>query len=318
MMCSSKHRLLPGLTFIAAAAFCLVLTACTESAGPKPGAVESPNSVDVAEVAPATPLAPAAASNVSPAVSAACMTESLPVKQTGRLTIGTDKPGYPPYIIDDDPTNGKGLESAVAYAIADKLGFRPDQVEWVVVPFNSSYAPGPKDFDFDINQIGITPDRLQVVDFSEAYYHAPQAVVAMEGSKIANATTLAELKTPKLGVQVGTTSLEAIRVVIQPTTAVQVFDDTAAATTSLMNGNIDGLVADLPTAMYLRDAVLEQAKVVGTFAAAQGDSWGLLFEKGSALVPCVNQALADLRVSGRLDEITHEWMDPSTNAPELK
>jgi polar amino acid transport system substrate-binding protein len=151
------------------------------------------------------------------AVAETCTKDSLAVKTAGTLTVGTDKPAYPPYFENDDPTNGKGFESAVAYAVADKLGFSPTEVKWKVVPFNSSYAPGPKDFDFDLNQISITPQRAKRVDFSTPYYTAPQAVVALKKSPAANATTLAELKDAKLGVQVGTTSLDAVAATIAST-----------------------------------------------------------------------------------------------------
>jgi polar amino acid transport system substrate-binding protein len=140
----------------------------------------------------------------------ACAKDGLPLENTGQLTVGTDKPAFPPYFVDDDPTNGKGFESAVAYAVADELGFAKDEVEWTVVPFNSSYAPGPKDFDFDINQISITPQREKAVDFSRPYYTAPQAVVVPKSSEFANAETFAELEGATVGVQIGTTSLDAV------------------------------------------------------------------------------------------------------------
>lgn len=139
---------------------------------------------------------------------------TLPTLTEGTLTVGTDKPAYPPYFEDDDPSNGKGFESAVAYAVAGKLGYATEDVKWVVVPFNKSYAPGNKDFDFDINQISITPKRAEAVTFSEGYYTVNQAVVALNDSPIANATTVDELKTAKLGAQVGTTSLAFIQDVV--------------------------------------------------------------------------------------------------------
>ena len=303
-------------------ALALTLTSCGQASPEGTSTVERAesthtNSSSVASQ-PASSSASVASQPASIALPAACAKDALPVKKPGRLTIGTDKPGYPPYIVDDDPTNGKGFESALAYAVAGQLGFAKDEVAWMVVPFNSSYAPGPKSFDFDINQIGINADRRQGADFSDPYYHAPQAIVTLEGSKIVSATTLAELATAKLGVQIGTTTLDAVKAVIHPTNDVQVFDDTAAATAALKNGNVDGIAADLPTAIYLRDAVLEKAKVLGTFSAQQGDNWGLLFEKGSPLVPCVNEALRAIKASGELDRITHEWMDASANAPELR
>ena len=136
-----------------------------------------------------------------------CSIANLPLTTPGTLTIGTDKPAYPPYFEDNDPSNGKGFESAVAYAVAENLGFTADQVTWITVPFNSSYAPGAKDFDFDINQISITPKRQETVDFSDGYYAVQQAVIAVDGTPGASATTIADLQGLKLGAQVGTTSL---------------------------------------------------------------------------------------------------------------
>jgi polar amino acid transport system substrate-binding protein len=155
----------------------------------------------------------------------ACTKDQLDTVSSGTLTVGTDKPAYPPYFEDDDPTNGKGFESAVAYAIAEKLGFTQDEVKWTVVPFNSSYAPGEKKFDFDVNQISITPKRAERVDFSEPYYTAPQAVVALKDSGAADATDLASLKDAQLGVQIGTTSLDAVDATIQPSKQPKVFND---------------------------------------------------------------------------------------------
>ncbi len=248
----------------------------------------------------------------------ACAVESLALKTAGKLTIGTDSPAFEPWFVDNDPTNGKGFESAVAYAVAKELGLASDQVEWKVVPFNSSYAPGDKDFDFDINQISITDERAQVVDFSDGYYTAAQAVVTVEDSKIAAATSLGELQGAKLGAQVGTTSLKAIQDGINPSEEPAVFDDTAAAAAALVNGQIDGLVADLPTALYLAAAEIDGGVVLGQFEVPGLDEeqFGLLFEKGSGLVDCVNRALASLQTSGELAAIQDEWLGDAV-APAL-
>ncbi len=245
----------------------------------------------------------------SASASADCSPAALNLVQPGKLTIGTDTPAYPPYFEDDKPANGKGFESAVAYKVAEGLGFTPAQVEWKVVPFNSSYAPGAKDFDFDINQISITPERSKVVDFSDGYYQVNQAVVALPKSPIAKATTIAELKDAKLGAQVGTTSLQFITDTVQPTTEVQVFNDTNDAKSAMQNGTIDGIVVDLPTAYYITAAEIPNAKIVGQFAATEGsDEFGLLFQKGNSLVGCVNQVLATLKSSGELQRIQDQWL----------
>ena len=250
-----------------------------------------------------------ASASPSPSASVDCSPESLQTLTPGTLTVGTDSPAYPPYFEDDDPSNGKGFESAVAYAVADQLGFSQDQVTWVTVPFNKSYAPGAKDFDFDINQISITPKRQKAVDFSEGYYTVNQAVVALEDSPIANATTLAELQEAKLGAQVGTTSLDFITEDIQPTQQPMVYNDTNDAKSALEAGQIDGIVVDLPTAYYVTAVEFDNAKIVGQFPAQEGgEEFGLLMAKGSPLVTCVNQALTSLKESGELQQIQDEWL----------
>jgi polar amino acid transport system substrate-binding protein len=247
-----------------------------------------------------------------------CAPEQLALISDGQLTVGTDKPAYPPYFEDDDPTNGKGFESAVAYAIADELGFTQDQVKWEVVPFNSSYAPGPKKFDFDINQISITPKRAERVDFSNPYYTAPQAIVTLKSAPTADATTLAELSDVKLGVQVGTTSLDAANEVIKPSTPPQVFNDSNDTVRALKTKRVDAIVVDLPTAFYLTAAEIPEAKITGQFDAPGGDDWGVVLAKDSELTACVNQAIDALQSSGELEQITDEWMGGQAGAPELQ
>ena len=256
----------------------------------------------------------------SPTASDQCATENLPLLEPGTLTIGTDSPAFPPWFKGNDPTNGKGFESAVAYAVAEELGFSDDQVSWVKVPFNSSYKPGEKDFDFDINQISITPARAKVVDFSEGYYEAAQAVIALDGTPIADATTVAELADFNLGAQTGTTSLTVIREVVQPANDPAVFEDTNAAKQALLNEQVDGILADLPTAFYITAVEIPQATLIGQFTPATGEKeeFGLLFEKGSELVPCVNEALATLRDDGTLDQIEQQWLSDVVDVPELQ
>ena len=247
-----------------------------------------------------------------------CAYENLTTINPGMLTVGTDTPAYPPYFSDDDPTNGEGFESAIAYAVGSQLGFAPMDVKWEVVPFNTSYAPGNKNFDFDINQISITPERAEVVDFSDGYYTVNQAVVALNGSPIAGATTITELKDAKLGAQVGTTSLSFVTEVVQPTDEPYVFNDTNDAKSALQNGQIDGIVVDLPTAYYVTAAEFDNSKIVGQFqAAAGGEEFGLLFQQGNPLVNCVNKALTTLKDSGELQEIQDAWL-AGTSAPYFK
>jgi polar amino acid transport system substrate-binding protein len=278
-------------------ALSLVLAACGDDE-------EEPASQD--QAAESTPAADA------------CAKDQLQTFKDGTLTVGTDKPAFPPYFEDDDPTNGKGFESAVAYAIARELGFEQSEVEWTVVPFNASYRPGPKDFDFDVNQISITPAREKRVDFSEPYYQAPQAVIAAKGSPAADATSLADLKDATIGVQIGTTSLDAVNASIQPSEQPKVFDDSNAVVAAIKQDQVDAVVVDLPTALFLTAVELPNASVVGQFDAPGGDRWGALLAKDSPLTDCVNQAIGKLKDSGELDEITRQWMSESADAPVLQ
>ena len=247
-----------------------------------------------------------------------CSKSQLALVNSGQLTVGTDKPAFPPYFEDDDPTNGKGFESAVAYGVAKNLGFSNADVKWTVVPFNSSYAPGPKKFDFDINQISITPAREKVVDFSDPYYVAPQAVVVGKGSDLASASSLSDLKDASIGVQIGTTSLDAVNDVIQPSNDPKVFNDSNDVVTALKQNQVDAIVADLPTAFYITAAQVPGSKIIGQFKAPGGDSFGLLLAKDSKLTPCVNKALGKLESSGELKQITDRWMGEAAGAPELR
>jgi len=256
----------------------------------------------------------------SSADTADCTPAKLDLLQAGRLNIGTDSPAYEPWFSDDDPTNGKGYESAVAYAVADELGFARGDVRWVKVPFNSSYAPGAKKFDFDINQISITAARQKVVDFSEGYYSAAQAVIALKGGKAADLTSVSGLKDLRLGAQTGTTSLSAITDVIKPSAQPLVYDDTNQAKQSLLNGQTDAILADLPTAFYITSVEIPKATIVGQFQPETGrrEQFGLLFEKGSGLVPCVNQALGTLKKDGTLAGLEKRWLSDVVDVPVLK
>jgi polar amino acid transport system substrate-binding protein len=247
----------------------------------------------------------------------ACKPGQLETQTKGVLTVATDKPAYPPYFENDDPTNGEGFESAVAYAIGKHLGFPAAKVKWTVEPFESSYAPGPKNFDFDVNQISITPPRAKEVDFSSPYYTANQAIVALKSSEAAKATSLADLADAKIGVQLGTTSLEGVEEEIEPSTQPQVFNTSNDVVTALKNEEVDAVVVDLPTALYLTAAQVPAATVVGQFSAPGGDQWGALLTKGSSLTGCVSRAVDAMRKSGELDEITKRWMSQAAGAPEL-
>jgi polar amino acid transport system substrate-binding protein len=270
--------------------------------------------------ATAAPAAPAA-------VSASCAKASLSLVKPGVLTVGTDNPAYPPWYGGDpghgwkvsDPTSGKGYESAVAYAVAKQLGFTPSQVQWTYVPFNRSFSPGKKPFDFDINQISYSPARAKVVTFSNSYYDVNQALVVLKGSKITKVHSVAGLRPYKLGAQLGTTSYQFIVDKIKPSSRPAVFPQNAGAIQALKNGQIDGLVVDLPTAFYVTAVQVPNGTILGQFStAAGGEHFGMVFAKGDSLAACVNGALAKLKANGTLARIQQQWLAKATGAPVLK
>ena len=259
-----------------------------------------------------------------------CEKADLELVNTGQLTIGTDNPAFPPWFEGgtpegsdweiNDPSTGEGFESAVAYAVAEKLGFSDDEVEWVVVPFNNSFRPGDKNFDFDINQISVTAERDRAVDFSDSYYDVNQSLVALNGTPIAEADSIDDLKQYRLGAQVGTTSLAYIQENIQPDQEPRVYDTSNDVVSAINAKQIDGIVVDLPTAFFLVGAEeVKNGTVVGQFASVGGqEHFGMLFEEGNRLRDCVNGALAELKDDGTLDQIQQEWLSEKTSAPVLE
>jgi polar amino acid transport system substrate-binding protein len=234
----------------------------------------------------------------------------------GVLTIATGEPAFPPYVINDaTPEDGQGFESAVAMAVAKELGFEGAGVTWVRTPFDAAIAPGPKDFDFNLQQYTITPERAEVVDFSDGYYTAAQAVFGLADSPAATAKTIADLKGLNIGVAAGTTSIGYVEETIQPDAEVQIFNDNAAAKVALESKQIDAIVSDLPTALYITAVEIEGTKVFGQIEGSGTDEFGLLLAKDSPLTDCVNIALANLKASGQLDQITTTWMSEYTEAP---
>jgi polar amino acid transport system substrate-binding protein len=264
---------------------------------------------------------PAAAAGTGTGTSsgAGCSPASLNLVTKGTLTVATDTPAYAPWFDDNKPADGKGFESAVAYAIADKLGFTQSQVKWVTEPFDNSYAPGPKNFDFDLNQISITDERKKAVDFSSGYYTVTQGVITLKTSKYAGATSLAALKPAKIGVQIGTTSQQAVQGKIAPSQQVAVFNTTDDEVNALKNGQIDALVTDLPTVFYLTGSSIDNGKVVGQFDYTDSgtEQFGALFAKGNPLVACVDKAIDQLKSSGELASLTAQWLSTSAAAPKL-
>jgi polar amino acid transport system substrate-binding protein len=261
-----------------------------------------------------------------------CAKSNLQLVTSGQLTIGTDNPAFDPYFqgptghewtgqFNHDPYNDQGFEDATAYAVAQQLGFTKDQVKWVAVPFNNSYKPGPKNFDFYLAQVSYSPQRAQGADLSDSYYDVQQAVVALQGTPIASATSVADLKSYTFGTQIGTTSYDLIQNVVQPSQSTQVYDTLNAALQALKNGQIDGLVTDFPTAYYMANIQLDNGTVVGILPNANSASpehFSMVLQKGSSLTPCVNAALSALHADGTLAQIQDRWLNQAAHAPALQ
>jgi len=235
----------------------------------------------------------------------------------GVLTVATDNPVFTPWFVKNKPSNGQGYESAVAYAIARQLGFSNSQVVWVTEPFSSSYAPGPKKFDFDINEISYTPQRAQAVTFSNSYYDVQQAIVALKGTPIVTQHTAADLKKYAYGDQVGTTGLTYITNNIQPTQQPKVFDTLSEVSAALEAHRIDALITDTPTAQYMASAQLKHAVLVAQFPSV-GEHYGLLFHLGNPLVNCVNKAIATLRANGTLQQLQQKYLQIYLTFPTIQ
>ena len=274
--------------------------------------------------------APATTAATTDGSAEGCAKENLETISDGRLTIGTDNPAFPPWFEGgvpegsdweiNDPATGEGFESAVAYAVAGELGFAEDEVDWVVVPFNNSFRPGDKNFDFDINQISVTEERDRAVDFSDSYYDVNQALVGLQGKPIADATSLDDLGDYQLGAQVGTTSLEYIQDVIEPSKEARVYDTSNDVVAALNGDQIDGIVVDLPTAFFLvGSGEVKNGAVVGQFPSTGGqEHFGMLFEDGNPLRDCVNEALATLKEDGKLEQLQQQWLSDKTSAPVIE
>ncbi|HEX8498765.1 MAG TPA: ABC transporter substrate-binding protein [Actinomycetales bacterium] len=278
----------------------------------------------LAACAPADEAASPSTSASSGTASAdTCTKATLPTREDGVLTVGTDKPAYEPWFVDDDPTSGKGFESAVAYAVAAELGYSPSDVKWAVVSFTQATSPGPKTFDVDVNQVSITEVRKKTLDFSSGYYDVAQAVVTSKGSKAAGVTSIADLKGLRLGTQVGTTSYTAATEVIAPTEKVAVFNTNDDAKAALANGQVDAIVVDLPTALYLSavpaaDGGIDDGLLVGQLpASGTPEQFGMVLDKGSPLTACVSGAVDKLRADGTLGELEQTWLTDTAGAPVL-
>ena len=260
-----------------------------------------------------------AASLVLSACAPASETAGLTITE-GKLTIGTGQPAYEPWVVGDNPESGEGFEAAVAYAVAEKLGYKKEDVVWVRTTFDEAIAPGPKNFDFNLQQYSITAERAKNVDFSTPYYSTSQTVITIEGSKAFSATSIADLQGLVIGAATGTTSYQAITDVIKPTTEAQAFNSNDDAVAALKSGQIDALVVDLPTALYEVAADLTGGKIIGQLpdTSTGGDQFGLVLDKGSKLTAKVSAAVDALRADGTLAAIEAKWLADFAQAPVLK
>jgi polar amino acid transport system substrate-binding protein len=241
-----------------------------------------------------------------------CDVSNPPLFEEGQLTVATDRPAFPPWF-EGSPKDYSGFEGDLAAEIAERMEL---DIEWVVEPFNKSYAPGSKDYDFDINQISVTPEREEAVDFSDSYFNNQQGVLVMKDSPVADATSVEDLKSAQLGAQVGTTSLKFISDVIQPESDPKVFDTTNDVKSALESGQIDALVTDLVTTVYLRDIEINGSEVIGQYET--NEPFGMLFEEGNPLVDCVNQVLAEVKEDGTLEKLQEKWLQDYLSVPVLE
>ena len=248
---------------------------------------------------------------------AAC--DTLPLKEDGALTVATGEPAFEPWVVGDDPTSQEGFEAAVVYAVAEELGIDADAVTWVRTGFDEAIAPGEKDYDFNVQQYGITDERDEVVDFSDSYYEIEPAIVGFDDNEIASATSVADLQGLRLGAAIGSTSLDYIENVIQPDADALVFDDNAAVKAAFDAGQVDGVVFDLPTAYYITSVEIEGSSIVGVLPVeGEAEELGFVFEDGSPLVECVNEALATLTEDGTLAELEDTWLNQGGDIPTLE
>ncbi|MGD9710663.1 MAG: transporter substrate-binding domain-containing protein [Thermomicrobiales bacterium] len=269
----------------------------------------------VAAALTATPRLAAMAQDATPQASPAASPvaglfdiSTLPLRNPGRLTIHADQPLYPPWFIDNDPTNGQGFEGALGAALAARMGFAPDEVDWGYTSFNASYAPGEKPFDFYMTEVSITEERKEAVDFSDPYYKSPLTVITREGSPVLEAKTLADLSQFSFATQVGTTYYQVIIDDIQPESDPLVMDTTADALQQLVNETVDATVADLESAQFITGIQFEGLVIAGVLPNNPGEGMGAVFEKGSELVPFFNEALASLMADGTHQAIVEEWL----------
>ena len=303
-----------GLTSLA-----LLLAACADGGSSPSATASEPEAIESVAASPSE-------------AAASCVPEDLDTKTPGTFTVGTDNPAFPPYFSEPaegeeatdpwefgDPTNGRGFESAIAYALAEQLGFSEDQVAWIPVPFNNSIAPGPKEFDVYLAQVSFTEERTEAVDLSEGYFFSNQALVTLAGSDLAAATSLEEVAGSLLGAAGNTTSLTYIEDRIQPTEEPRVYEDNTGVKSALEAAQIDGAVFDLATAFYIVNVEMEDGVVVGQFPSDPEDQehFSFVLDLDSPLTDCVNDAILTMGENGELDSIAEEWLADFLDAPQI-
>ena len=328
---SNMTRATLAIAVIALAVFAVIFLFFRDDG--EAGASPSPSAAVSASAAASVAASTAASVAASPSeAAAACTPEDLATKTEGSLTVGTDNPAFPPYFSEPgegetatdpwefgDPTNGRGFESAIAYALAEQLGYTADQVTWIAVPFNNSIAPGPKDFDVYLAQVSFTEERTEAVDLSEGYFFSNQALVTTAGSPLADATTLAEVAEFQLGAAGNTTSLTYITERIQPTAEARVYEDNTGVKSALEAGQIDGAVFDLATAFYIVNVEMTDGVVVGQFPSDPDDQehFSFVLDLDSPLTDCVDEAILTMGENGELDSIAEEWLADFLDAPQI-
>ena len=257
-----------------------------------------------------------------------CTKKQLKLVTANTLTIGTGNPAYAPWY-EGGRRRARSSRSTTRRPARDtrapsptpwpsELGFTKNQVKWVPVAFNLTFKPGAKDFDFAMQQISYNPQRAKAVTFSKPYFNNEQSLVALKDKPIAKATSFSDLKDAKLGVVVGTTSYDYINDNIKPTNKPLVYDTLDANVAALKVGQIDGLVTDFPTAYYIANVQLSNATLVGRLPTiGKQEYFGVTFEKGNPLAPCVNKAIEALKQDGKIEKLEQQWITSKAHAPQI-
>jgi polar amino acid transport system substrate-binding protein len=290
-----RHRTRPALLATVVASAALVLTACSSG-----GADDT-----------ASPTEDAASGDATQ-----CDPETLQTLTDGVLTVGAGEPYSPWYV--GEPESGEGFESALVYAVADRLGYAHDDVQWETVTFEQIVSPAVKPFDVAAYQTSITDERRQAVDFSSPYLTTRQGVIVMEDGPYADATSLADLEGARIGVTAAQTSLTLSEAAFGEDADISPYSAAGDGMQALQSGTIDAMVMDVDQGVAASTEYFPDSVVIGTLPD-QGvvEQYGLVLDVGSPLTDCVSRAVDALEEDGTLAELRTTWLK-SDDVPVLE